>query len=178
MSARASAPATENATKVPAERSGTGEVYELDLFVIHHKSGRYNNYWREKESAALVDIVQGLQSGAEERNVAILGDFNATPDAKSVRTYIDAAQKNHELWRAFYERARIPDDIVAALQDLPPLRIVVLSEDWCGDAVNTVPLIARMAESAPDIDLRGRRIVAAWAQQLVPQLVERGLVAP
>ena len=40
------------------------------------------------------------------------------------------------------------------LQALPELRILVLSEDWCGDAVNTLPLVARMAEAAPNIELR------------------------
>jgi ADP-heptose:LPS heptosyltransferase len=27
-------------------------------------------------------------------------------------------------------------------------------EDWCGDAVNTVPHLARLAERAPNLDLR------------------------
>jgi hypothetical protein len=30
----------------------------------------------------------------------------------------------------------------------------VLSEDWCGDAVNSVPYLARLAELAPNLDLR------------------------
>ncbi len=32
--------------------------------------------------------------------------------------------------------------------------LLVLSEDWCGDAVNTVPIVARLAELAPNTDLR------------------------
>ena len=32
--------------------------------------------------------------------------------------------------------------------------LLVLSEDWCGDAVNSVPVIARLAELAPNVDLR------------------------
>ena len=77
--------------------------------------------------------------------------FDAAP---SFREYIDAADKNKDLWNTFYHRARVPDDIRVALESLPPLRIAVLSEDWCGDAVNTLPLIARMAEAAPDMELR------------------------
>jgi hypothetical protein len=32
--------------------------------------------------------------------------------------------------------------------------LLVLLEDWCGDAVNTIPVIARLVESTPDIDMR------------------------
>ena len=31
---------------------------------------------------------------------------------------------------------------------------LVMVEDWCGDAVNTVPLLARLAELVPSFDLR------------------------
>jgi len=30
----------------------------------------------------------------------------------------------------------------------------VLVEDWCGDAVNTLPVIGRLAEHASNIELR------------------------
>lgn len=32
--------------------------------------------------------------------------------------------------------------------------LVVLSEDWCGDAVNIVPVVAKLAESVTNMDLR------------------------
>ncbi|PYP76824.1 MAG: hypothetical protein DMD35_17180 [Gemmatimonadetes bacterium] len=32
--------------------------------------------------------------------------------------------------------------------------LLVLSEDWCGDAVNTVPVVARLAERCANLDLR------------------------
>ena len=30
----------------------------------------------------------------------------------------------------------------------------MLSEDWCGDAVTTIPLLARLVEQVPSLDLR------------------------
>jgi hypothetical protein len=77
--------------------------------------------------------------------------FEAAP---TFEQHLEGVEKNRELWHAFYDRARVPEDLVERLRDLPELRILVLSEDWCGDAVNTLPLIARMAEAAPNIDLR------------------------
>lgn len=65
--------------------------YELTLFVVHHKSGRYSDYWRERESARFAAIVQEMQEADPARNIAVLGDFNALPTDASVRTYADAA---------------------------------------------------------------------------------------
>lgn len=73
--------------EVPANAAGNDEAYELDLFVIHHKSGRYNDYWRDKEASRLVEMIQQMQRDKPEANIAVLGDFNATPDESSVQTY-------------------------------------------------------------------------------------------
>src|SRR5207247_9306440 len=34
------------------------------------------------------------------------------------------------------------------------LKILVLTEDWCGDALYNVPVLARMVEGNPNIELR------------------------
>ena len=63
--------------------------------------------------------------------------------------------KNHELWVAIYKRAAIPIEISARLEALGGhWHLLVLSEDWCGDAVNMVPLIARLTESVSNMDMR------------------------
>ena len=68
---------------------------------------------------------------------------------------VAAARKNQELWQSVYRLARIPGEIAARAAELPGRwHLLVLSEDWCGDAVNTVPIIARLAEAAPNLDLR------------------------
>ncbi|MEJ2371494.1 MAG: thioredoxin family protein, partial [Gemmatimonadales bacterium] len=33
-------------------------------------------------------------------------------------------------------------------------KLLVLAEDWCGDAANTVPVLARLAEELPNFELR------------------------
>jgi endonuclease/exonuclease/phosphatase family metal-dependent hydrolase len=64
--------------------------YTLTLFVVHQKSGRDWEYWREKEAAATVRLVGDFVADHPDRNVIILGDFNAAPGAPSLRLYADA----------------------------------------------------------------------------------------
>ena len=69
---------------------------------------------------------------------------------------VDGAGTNAALWRAVHAHARVPAaDLLARVAALGGRwRFLVLSEDWCGDSVNTVPLMARLAELAPNVELR------------------------
>ena len=69
--------------------------------------------------------------------------------------FLQAAEANADLWRAVYERARVPEDLVARARSLAgPWYMLVILEDWCGDAVNTTPYLARLAEQVPALELR------------------------
>lgn len=70
-------------------------------------------------------------------------------------SYAASVQKNAEFWRGVYRTASIPDDLARRATSLAATwRLLVLSEDWCGDAVNTVPVLARLAEVTPRLMLR------------------------
>ena len=62
--------------------------------------------------------------------------------------------KHRGLWEGLYRLARIPDWALAAVPGDAGRRLLVLAEDWCGDASNTIPVLARLADSAPGIELR------------------------
>lgn len=63
--------------------------------------------------------------------------------------------KNAELWAAMWRHARVDEDHVRRVTSLPGTwHLLVLSEDWCGDAVNTVPVVAMLAARCPNLDLR------------------------
>jgi len=70
--------------------------------------------------------------------------------------YLEEEVREHaELWRGVWERARSPQAELARLAEIGGRwRLLVLAEDWCGDASNTVPVIARLAEEAPDVEMR------------------------
>ena len=69
--------------------------------------------------------------------------------------FLAEAQSNAILWRDQYRLAKVPDEAVARAAALPGhWRLLVIVEDWCGDAVNTVPILARLAELVPTLELR------------------------
>jgi hypothetical protein len=62
---------------------------------------------------------------------------------------------NHELWVALTHRVSIPLEYSGRVEALGGhWHLLVLSEDWCGDAVNIVPIVAKLTESVSNMDLR------------------------
>ncbi len=75
--------------KVEVVLGGEGNTAQvLTLFVVHHKSGAKSAYWREAEAKKVVELVHAEEAASPGRAIAILGDFNATPDQSSVGTYL------------------------------------------------------------------------------------------
>lgn len=69
--------------------------------------------------------------------------------------FLESARANVDLWRAVYARAQVSDEAIARVVATGrQWHSLVLAEDWCGDAVNTVPVMARLAEGAANLDLR------------------------
>lgn len=75
--------------------------------------------------------------------------------ALSFAEFLAAATKNVELWRDLYWLSVVPEAAVARVNALGVERhLLILAEDWCGDAVNTVPVIVRLAEASATLDVR------------------------
>ena len=70
--------------------------------------------------------------------------------------FLAMARSNADLWASMFRLARVPETFVQRVQALPSrLHLLVLNEDWCGDAVNTVPFVAKLASLVPErVDLR------------------------
>ncbi|MGD8729892.1 MAG: thioredoxin family protein [Gemmatimonadota bacterium] len=67
--------------------------------------------------------------------------------AATFEEYLEGVEKNRDLWHGVYERVRLPEELVAEARTLSGSRhLLAISEDWCGDAVNTLPVVARLAE--------------------------------
>ena len=80
------------------------------------------------------------------------GRFLAAPDFEAM---LASAQKNVELWQAVWRRVQVGDEYLHRVAALGGMwHLLVLSEDWCGDAVNTLPVVARLAELSPNLELR------------------------
>jgi hypothetical protein len=75
--------------------------------------------------------------------------------AAALPEYIEATRKNTEFWRGTYRTARLDDDARARAANVHGTwRLFALSEDWCGDAVNTLPVVAKLVEAMGDAELR------------------------
>ncbi len=89
----------------------------------------------------------------------------ATFDAFLARTRV-----NRELWHAMAPRAKVPAAVVDRGRALAGnWRILAIADDWCGDAVNILPVVARLVEQVEGLDLR---IVG---REMFPELMDRHL---
>lgn len=75
--------------------------------------------------------------------------------APTFAEYLNTVQKNLDLWHGVYQRATVAPETVEHISTLGErFHLLALSEDWCGDAVNLLPVVARLAEAAPNVELR------------------------
>ena len=74
---------------------------------------------------------------------------------ESFTEFLATAVRQREFWSASAARARVDPEVVErARAGGDTVHFLVLLEDWCGDAVNTVPYLARLVEQVPGWDLR------------------------
>jgi hypothetical protein len=53
-----------------------------------------------------------------------------------------------------YRLAQIPEWARVAVPEGARRKLLVIAEDWCGDASNTVPIVAKLVDMVPGLDLR------------------------
>lgn len=73
----------------------------------------------------------------------------------TVAEYLDQMRTNKERFLRFMDEAEIGDEHREALRRLGPgLRVLVITEDWCGDALYSFPALARLTEGEPGVEVR------------------------
>jgi hypothetical protein len=69
--------------------------------------------------------------------------------------FVREARENTGLWEGIYKRAAVPQWAVDKLSGRKGgLHLLVIAEDWCGDATNTVPVMAKLGHVAEGIEVR------------------------
>jgi hypothetical protein len=85
-------------------------------------------------------------------DVSLEQRFNA---GETFADFLSHPHQYRDLWNALYKRATVPEDLLARAQKIQkPWHLLVLSEDWCGDSINILPLVAKLTDAVPSIDLR------------------------
>ena len=63
--------------------------------------------------------------------------------------------RNQERFAASEQGAQLAAAYVAAFAGLAqPLHVLVLAEDWCGDVIDNLPVLGRLAQESGKLDLR------------------------
>lgn len=77
-------------------------------------------------------------------------------DGFTFDTYLEEeVEENEDLWTGVYRKHETPDRALERLDEIGGRwHLIAITEDWCGDASNTVPVVARLAEDSPRVDLR------------------------
>jgi hypothetical protein len=100
------------------------------------------------------------------RVVPTSGETRGEMSDLDFRTYWDNAfswddylnrevKKHEEMWRGVYAKSVVPEWALERGAEIGgDWRLLVISEDWCGDAFNTVPVMARLAEVLPTVQIR------------------------
>lgn len=73
--------------------------------------------------------------------------------ALSFDQFVAASEKQRGLWEGLHRIARVPEWAREAASG-PARKLLVIAEDWCGDASSTIPVVARLAEEVPGLELR------------------------
>ena len=69
--------------------------------------------------------------------------------------YLDQMGTNKETFAKFLAEIKIrPEDRDALAKLGKKLKVMVITEDWCGDALYNVPVLAKLVEGTPNIELR------------------------
>src|SRR5262245_2029350 len=69
--------------------------------------------------------------------------------------YLDQMGTNKETFTKFLSEIVIrPEDKEAIAKLGKKLKVMVITEDWCGDALYNVPVLAKLLEGNPNVELR------------------------
>ena len=97
-----------------------------------------------------------MTSGTSTCGVVELDDIPARFAAGSTFEQLLARSKdNSEMWRALYKRAALDDEAIRRAREIEHrFHLLVINEDWCGDSVNILPYVARLADASGHLEMR------------------------
>ncbi len=75
--------------------------------------------------------------------------------APTFDSFLAGVDANRDLWHAIARRASTPEDLPARVEAVGgKWHLLTLAEDWCGDAVNILPFVAKLVDAAANLDMR------------------------
>jgi Thioredoxin len=72
----------------------------------------------------------------------------------TVQQYLDQMGTNKDTFMKFLSEVKIKPEDKAGLAKMGKIKVMVITEDWCGDALYNVPVLFKLVEGNPDIEAR------------------------
>ena len=142
------------------------DSYSLTLFILHHKAGRNNNWHRESEALQTMTFVKEMIKNDPNRNIAVLGDFNAAPYDKSVKVYYRGGMTDTMAHRS----TKVDYDLDAPLFKTHTtnriIDFILLNPAGMGEFVPNSGFI--LGSSAEEYDWRNDKIPSGYASDHYP----------
>ena len=92
--------------------------------------------------------------------------------AISPDTYIESMDKHKENLLHIYDHYQVPNEAnFFQILKRKKLRIIVLTEDWCGDAMLNIPILLKLAEAS---DMNVRMLLRDQNLELMDQYLTNG----
>jgi endonuclease/exonuclease/phosphatase family metal-dependent hydrolase len=146
----------------------TPSGYELSLFALHHKAGR-NRWHREAEALKIMEYVAEIQNSDPDRNIIILGDFNAQPWDRSMQVYRDGGMVDSMTLRTDLEHG-YASPLRQTHTSGRVIDFVLLNHAAIGELVPGSGFVK--GTSAEDYDWRNNPIPAGYASDHYPIAID------
>ena len=65
-----------------------------------------------------------------------------------------AVDRRRDVWEGSWSSVQIPEALAARARAAGKFRILVVTESGCSDSANSVPVLARIVEAAPNLEMR------------------------
>lgn len=75
-------------------------------------------------------------------------------DAIPYDGFVEEARDLQKLWEGVYRRFRVPQWAQDRARQLSGVRLLCITEDWCWDAANVVPAVAKLCDETGAMELR------------------------
>ncbi len=138
----------------------TPEGYELTIFSIHHKAGR-NAWHRELEALQITDYIKSMTEKDPERNIAVIGDFNAQPWDRSVRVYLRGGMTDAMSHRALHLKWDDTSPLRKTHSSGRVIDFILLNASAVGELVIDSGFV--LGSSHPDYDWRNDPIPSGYS---------------
>jgi thiol-disulfide isomerase/thioredoxin len=81
-----------------------------------------------------------------------LADYYA--NGTDYETYVAHLGEYRDLHNLHYRKYQVSPAVRAQIKKMPPQRILVITEPWCGDSLAQIPVVRKIAEEADDWEIR------------------------